>query len=248
MMIFVKTFYECDKTTNKLIEKTISQILKIFTAFWCWKDLIINKMGNQSLFIDTNLTAASRSALGSVNNLATENKIGEAKGTRGKYIKYANEDRFKITKFASETGAAACVKIFKTDFPKLNENTIRDFKRKYEQELKTSRSNGQEIDRVLTVEKRRRPLLLGRLYEVVQKYINAASCRGALITRSTAVSNAKALMRRHPHLEGKIDLYKSEWAKSLFQRIGFTRRKATSSNMMIPAGAKKRLSYYSIPQ
>ena len=46
-------------------------------------------------------------------------------------------------------------------------------------------------------------------------------------------------MRRHPNLVGKIDLDKSEWAKSLFQQMGFTRRKATSSKLMIPAGAKK---------
>ena len=42
-------------------------------------------------------------------------------------------------------------------------------------------------------------------------------------------------MRRHPSLVGKIDLDKSE----PFSAIGFTRRKATSSNLMIPAGAKK---------
>ena len=33
MMVFVKTFYECDKTTKKLIGKTISKILKIFIVF-----------------------------------------------------------------------------------------------------------------------------------------------------------------------------------------------------------------------
>ena len=74
---------------------------------------------------------------------------------------------------------------------------------------------------------------------MVQKYINAASRGGAVITRSTAVSIAKALMRCHPNLIGKTDLDKSERAKSLFQRIGFTDRKALSSNLMIPASAKK---------
>ena len=51
---------------------------------------------------------------------------------------------------------------------------------------------------------------------MVQKYINATSCQRAVITRSTAVSIAKAVMRCHPILVGKIDLDKSEWAKSLF--------------------------------
>ena len=47
-------------------------------------------------------------------------------------------------------------------------------------------------------------------------------------------------MRRHRNIVVKIDLDKSEWTKSLFQRIGFTRRKATYSKLMIPAGAKKQ--------
>ena len=46
-------------------------------------------------------------------------------------------------------------------------------------------------------------------------------------------------MKRHPNFVGKIDLDKSEWAKSLFQRMGFRRRKATSSKLMVPAGAEK---------
>ena len=68
-------------------------------------------MSNQSLFIDTNLTATSLFGLGAVDNLATDNTIGEVKGTRGKYRKYTNEDRFKIGKFASKNGAAACLKL-----------------------------------------------------------------------------------------------------------------------------------------
>ena len=67
----------------------------------------------------------------------------------------------------AKNGEAACVRRFKTDFPKLKESTGRDFKRKYEQELKTSRRNRKEIDKVLTVEKRGRPLLLGRLEKTV---------------------------------------------------------------------------------
>ena len=75
---------------------------------------------------------------------------------------------------------------------------------------------------------------------MVQKYINATSRRGAVITRSTAVSTAKALMRGHPKLVGKIDLDKSEWAKSLFQRMGFICRKDTSSKLVISVDVKKK--------
>ena len=41
--------------------------------------------------------------------------ISEAKGTRGKYRKYTNDDRLQIGKFAIENGMAVCVR-FKTNF------------------------------------------------------------------------------------------------------------------------------------
>ena len=46
-------------------------------------------------------------------------------------------------------------------------------------------------------------------------------------------------MRHYPYLLDKIDLSKSEWVKSLFQRMGLTHRKATSSNLKIPAGSRE---------
>ena len=58
-------------------------------------------MSNHSLFIDTNLTATSLCGVGAVDNLAIGNTIVEAKETRGKYMKYTNEERFKIREFAS---------------------------------------------------------------------------------------------------------------------------------------------------
>ena len=45
---------------------------------------VINKMGNQSLFIDTILTAISHSGYGAIDNLAIEGTIDEVKGTHGK--------------------------------------------------------------------------------------------------------------------------------------------------------------------
>ena len=69
--------------------------------------------------------------------MAIENTIGEAKGTRGTYRKYTNEDRFKTGKFASKNVVAACVGRFKIDFAKLDKPIVAVFKRKYEQELKT---------------------------------------------------------------------------------------------------------------
>ena len=61
-----------------------------------------------------------------------------AQGTnvRGNSKKYTEEDRYKIGKYANENGSAATVRKFKSAFPKLNECTVRDFKRKDEEKLK----------------------------------------------------------------------------------------------------------------
>ena len=132
---------------------------------------------------------------------------------------------------------ATCVGRFKIDFAKLNKRIVGVFKRKYEQELKRNWQGFNSWEKRQTTPFRK----------TGQNGPNAASGQGAVIT--TAASTAKALMRRHPNLVGKIDLNKSEWAKNLFQWMTFTRRKATSSKLMVPAGAKKKgLSYYSIEQ
>ena len=41
----------------------------------------------------------------------------------------SDEDRYKIGKYAIENGSAAAVRKFKSNFPKLNESTVRDFKK-----------------------------------------------------------------------------------------------------------------------
>ena len=75
------------------------------------------------------------------------------------YKKYTDEDRYKIGKYASENGSTATVRKFKSDFPKLKESTVCDFKRKYEEKLNISKKKGENISTLVT-EKRRRPPLL----------------------------------------------------------------------------------------
>ena len=173
--------------------------------------------------------------------LINEHTLGS--NVRGNYKKYADEDRYKIGKYASENGSAATVQKFKSDFPKLNESAVRDFKRKYEEKLKISKKKGENISTLVT-EKRGRPLLLGKLGEIVQKYIEAASNRGAVISRSMASATANALLVRYPDMVGMIDVENSSWAKSLFQRMGCSRRKATIAKLELPPGTRKKSNLF----
>ena len=156
------------------------------------------------------------------------------------YKKYTDEDRYKIGKYASENGSTATVRKFKSDFPKLKESTVCDFKRKYEEKLKISKKKGENISTLVT-EKRGRPLLLGKLDEMVQKYIKAASNRGAVISRSMASATAKALLVRYLDIVGMIDVENSSWAKTLFQRMGYSRRKATTAKLELPPRTRKEV-------
>ena len=137
-------------------------------------------------------------------------------------------------KYASETGTSAAVRKFRPDFPKIKETTIREFKKKYEEELKLAKQQNREVRTELLTEKQGRSLLLGtKVDTLVQRYIRAASNRGAIITRSIVKSAAKALM-----INIKINLDDSEYGKSLLQRMNYTRRKATTSKVKLPDGIR----------
>ena len=86
---------------------------------------------------------------------------------------------------------------------------------------------------------RRRALLLGKLDQMAQSYILAASGRGAVITTSMTVSTARALKKRYPDIFGNIDVENSHWVQSLYRRMGFKHRQAITSKPCIPEGARK---------
>ena len=85
-----------------------------------------------------------------------------------------------------------------------------------------------------------RPLMLGSLDQMVQKYIRAYRSRGGPVNSIIVVSIAKVLIARNPQLNLEhIDLDSSSWTKSLFKRMGLARRMKTTGKVEIPEGAKK---------
>ena len=55
------------------------------------------------------------------------------------------------------------------------------------------------------------------------------------------MSAAKVIMERYPRLIGSVDIESSHWAQSLFRRMSFRRRQATTSKLEIPEGALKEI-------
>ena len=56
-----------------------------------------------------------------------------------------------------------------------------------------------------------------------------------------ATATAKSLLARYPDMVGMIDVENSSWAKSLFERMGYSRRKATSAKLELPPGTRKEV-------
>ena len=133
---------------------------------------------------DTGLGAVDFGVLHSANN----DTISTSK--RSKYIKWSDEDRYKIRKYASVNGPAAAVRKFKQQFPSINEITAHTFRKRVETELKKAKTKGITPSKSLPKfqSKTGRPLMLGDLDSMVQKYLLATSNRGAVITRASAAS------------------------------------------------------------
>ena len=81
---------------------------------------------------------------------------------------------------------------------------------------------------------------------MVQRYIRAASNRGAVVTRSIAESVAKALMICYPNKIGKINLNDSKYGKSVLQRMNYKRLKGTASKIALPMVFIRKMSFFFI--
>ena len=95
------------------------------------------------------------SSLYQSNFQVVQNEIAQKKSNRKtSYQKYSAEDRFKISKYATENGATAAVRKFKTLYPDMKESTVRGFKSTYEEELKKAMRQSRTMTKVLPEKKR----------------------------------------------------------------------------------------------
>lgn len=161
------------------------------------------------------------------------------------YIKWTDENRYTIGKYASEHGNTSAVRRFRKQFPNIKESTVRDFKKKYERLIQEAKKRNVEPPKMIEKysSKTGRPLLLGKFDHMVQTYIEGMSNRGAVITWSIANAAAKALIRKYPNIIGDINLESSYWAQSLFRRMGFCRRRKTCAKIDLPESARKEIEY-----
>ena len=174
-----------------------------------------------------------------VEYVAVSKSISKANQRRGRYNKFSDEDRCEIAKYAALHGPAAAVRKFKPKFPNLNESTTRTFRDQYQKALKCKKSISPV--KKLSISTRGRPLLLGKVIdEKVKNFLLALRHKGGVVNTVVALAAAKALIANsdEEHLK-LIDLDESSWPKSLFQRMGFKKRAATTGRPEITEGARK---------
>ena len=165
---------------------------------------------------------------------------------RKPYQKWSSQDRFTIGKYAAINDPAATARKTGSKSQPVNESTVRGFCAKYKAELEKTRKEKRPIAPNLNVLQRGRPLLLGSLDQMVQKFLLVLRSRDGLITSVIAISVAKALIARNTHLvSDHIDLDSSSWVKSLFRRMSFKKRMKTTGKIEIPDREKEeaRLLY-----
>ena len=195
------------------------------------------------MFLDLDVTQTSKTELGKLD----EQHVSEVKAGRKRkpYFVWKDKDRYLIGKYACDYGNASAIRKFKSQFPHLNESTVRNFKSKVQNEIhKASIEKRKPMESISKYSSPTgRPLMLGELDSMIQSYIKSLSNRGGVVNTVIANATAKALMKRYPNIVGEIDVDNSRWAKCLFQRMNFVKRRKTLSKVDIPEGARKEIEY-----
>ena len=76
---------------------------------------------------------------------------------------------------------------------------------------------------------------------MVGSYLLATRHHGGLVSRSIVIATVKALIKRNPQFNLDHVAFGNSWAKSLVFRMGYVRRKKTTSKVQIPEAVQKEV-------
>ena len=75
---------------------------------------------------------------------------------------------------------------------------------------------------------------------MIQTFLGSTRAHGGVVNTAVAIAVAGALVKRYPEQELCYVQFRTRtWARSLFNRMGFVRRTATTGKVEIPEGARK---------
>ena len=126
-------------------------------------------------------------------------------------------------------GDARAIRKFSMLYPNMNESTERAFRAKYKA---AAAANNGEVTEIVRKPTPGRPLKLGKLDDEVQRRLKLIRESGGRVDANIACAVAQAVHKvKGPNTD--IDITKG-WAKSLFQRMGYTKRAATTGKLNLP--------------
>lgn len=163
---------------------------------------------------------------------------------RGKYLTLTPAQRFEVGKRAAEHGVTSALRYFQKKYPDLalKETSVRRLRNLYQEKMKIRNTEDEATTsevQEMPCKKSGRPLLLpDKLDLKVQECIKELRRNGASVGTSVVVATAQGvIMNKNANLlvsnGGYINLT-DEWAKSLQKRMGFVKRKASSSAKITP--------------
>ena len=180
--------------------------------------------------------------------MAAPNTSTSGSPSRGRYKHYTPNQRYEIGKYAAEHGNANASKKFSAELDiKINESTVRGFKKKYYEQLKSLKKRKLEetdcdsvdnCEAEIRPKKRGRKLLLGdELDSLVQRYIVGVRESGGVINTQIVIAAARGIVlsRDRTMLRengGSIDITRT-WALSLMNRMSFVKRKGSTAKKVL---------------
>ena len=115
----------------------------------------------------------------------------------------------------------------------MRESAVRSCLKKYNEQVRIEKTPAQCIFNLI----RSRTLAVGPVIdEKVPKFLMALFKKGGHISYGIASTTANVLLCTNEDLSIKAT---PMWRRSIFQRLGFRRRVATTGNVEVPEGARK---------
>ena len=172
--------------------------------------------------------------------VTTVTKAVSKQKSRGCYKKFTAEQQATVSQYAVMHGNAAAIRHFSEDLGEIKEGTLRGWKVKYLAMLRLKQENDENDLTVKSLPFKktgRRPLLLGEKLDTKLKfYVKAVREGGGVINTAITMAAAAAIVKKQDRNllaenGGHIRITKT-WAKSFLQRIGYVKRRGSSTAKM----------------
>ena len=184
-----------------------------------------------------------------VKMLEKQQKQAETKKPRGEYRIYMPKERAEIGRRAAVYGINSTIKYYKKINPEraLPSSSVFDLKVKYQEALsKRKRSQEEDIEITeLPSKKKGRSLLMGELLDGrVQCYIKEMRSKGAVVNTAIVMACAEGVVMHHDSnllaINGGHIAISKDWAKSLLCRMGYVKRRVSTSAKVTPQDFDER--------